>query len=152
VKSVLNPYGLKRKSVVHGFGMPKLPFDPAQGRYLPLGAGAVEIRVATVLWIGEDFLAVSGLNVAMPFLLRKAPFDGLTVNGVSYVYSATYSTDRTRTATAGAVTEDQIVTPSYYAGEEIVIAKLAAQFYVGKAAFEWIDLNVSGRTWAMVEA
>jgi len=55
------------------------------------------------------------INVAKPPQLQRTPFDGETVNGVTY----TYSTDTTRTADDGVETEDQVVTEDYVIGGDI---------------------------------
>lgn len=53
--------------------------------------------------------------VAKPYLLRQTPFDGKTRGGISY----TYSTPVKRTASNGAVSQEEIIIPKYVAGDII---------------------------------
>ena len=86
-----------------------------------------------------------------PYLLRKLPFDGETVDGITYTYSG-FGETQERSATDGSDTETQVVTPPYYIGEEIIVAEFISRELVGdsyvRTAF-WIDLNSGGRCWAV---
>ncbi|MDP1711946.1 MAG: hypothetical protein Q8K86_05765 [Candidatus Nanopelagicaceae bacterium] len=98
-------------------------FDSENGDYL---------NVSTVS--GSDVYAV-----LKPYMLRRTPFDGLTRDGIYY----TYLTDNERTAeNAGSETEDQVIVPSYVAGDEI----LAVWGIVD--GYPLVDLNVDARAWA----
>lgn len=131
------------------FGLPRTPFDPVNGKYLMLGGYIAEIRCFDIIEILDDYLIVNdGQVVALPFLLRRTPFHGLTVEGITYAYTDIGE----RTATdAESNEEDQVITPSYYEGEQIVSARLSARISSGGKLMEWIDLNSAGRTWAKVE-
>src|SRR6185312_1528372 len=54
------------------------------------------------------------VTVMKPWTLRRTPFDGKTVNSISY----TYTDNATRTAT-GSTTETQKITQDYFAGAVI---------------------------------
>jgi len=94
-------------------------------------------------------------RIAVPYLLRRTPFDGLSRNAISY----TYTSDTERTATdADDDTESQQITPDYVAGD-IIYAVRAPQGGTGvtitnaagdTVALEWLDLNADGRAWAQV--
>lgn len=92
--------------------------------------------------------AVENVKVAKPWDLRRTPFDGLTVNGISY----TYSSEGARTATAGE-SEDQVVIPAYFAGAEIyaVDDPIGGTGVTDENAAEvtYQDVNLAGRAWAV---
>lgn len=85
--------------------------------------------------------------VAMPYLLRRSPFDGLSRNQIAY----SYLSDSTRTASGAAGEETQVITPSYVSDDEIVALKNVSGG-VGVIGpddpLEWIDINVDARAWA----
>ena len=94
--------------------------------------------------------------VAKPFQLRNTPFDSKTIayiNGqnITYTYGAEASA-RAREADDGTDTEDQVMTPDYFIGEEI----LALYIETGLKAdgptqrIFWEDINTCGRFWAKV--
>lgn len=98
-------------------------------------------------WDGTTLGSID-VNIAMPWDLRRTPFDGQTVNGVTY----TYTTDIQRTATDGTNTETHVITPPYFADAEIYAARGlvgGAGVTVDGAALAWIDLNLAGRAWAV---
>jgi hypothetical protein len=88
------------------------------------------------------------IPVAMPWDLRRTPFHGLTVNGVTY----TYSSDTQRSATNGTDTETHVITPPYFAGCEIWAFRAVGggtSVTVSSDGVTWQDMNVSGRAWAV---
>lgn len=103
--------------------------------------------------------------VAKPTLLMKSPWDGATIQSsvdgaaTDVVYSYTGINTRTATATINGeeVTETQRITPDYFHSDEIVVARLKKnRGYDGirtptasGARIEFMDLNVSGRCWAV---
>lgn len=94
---------------------------------------------------GTTALADSVISVAKPYLLRNSI---ASRGGITYTYSAT----DTREADDGATTEDQVVVPSYIAGDviyslSIVIGSTGVTDAEG-VAVSWLDLNVDGRAWA----
>ncbi len=96
-----------------------------------------------------DAVTSSVINVAKPYLLRKTPFDGSSRNSISFVYSS----NSARTATSGD-TEDQVIVPSYVAGDEILaVTNIVGSTGVrdsGNKLITWDDLNRDGRAWAKV--
>jgi len=134
------------------FGMLETPFNPLSGKRLKLGDVDGDIAAMDVL----DFVSLPDsilcrktdtyddgqrIEVYKPYMLRRSPFDGQTVDEIEYVYSDNYS----RTATGvedgeyDGEEEDQFVTPPYLIGEQIIAVKFQ---------FSWIDLNNAGRCWA----
>ena len=92
--------------------------------------------------------------VAKPHLLRRTPFDGVTIDGVEYTYTA----HEARTAVDDEGTESQVVVPNYVAGDEILAIRsptggsgLVITVNGVNKVIEWLDLNSGGRAWAEVE-
>lgn len=88
------------------------------------------------------------INVAMPWDLRRTPFHGLTVNGITY----TYSSDIQRSATNGTTTETHVITPPYFTNCEIWAFRAVGggtSVTVSSDGLVWQDMNVSGRAWAV---
>jgi len=118
---------------------------------------AETIRQAKIKSTGDDHLVCrlldaggsegdTDLYVMKPWLLRKSPFDGQTVNGVSY----TYSDAHTREATpSGGDPETQKITQDYYTNAVIMVGKMDVVLSVGGQQTNLIDLNDSGRAWAV---
>ena len=86
------------------------------------------------------------VSVLMPQDLRYSTWHGKTINGVAYVGSGGSSG---RTATAGSITENQLITPPYvpasgdWPGSMIWAAAIPTVNYCN-----FLDLNVDGRAWA----
>jgi len=90
------------------------------------------------------------ISVAKPFLLRRWPLDGSTItyeNGdvISYVYAS----GRERTATKGAETEVQVMTPDY-ALDEIIrgLPGPTGDTDLAGISIVYEDANTCGRFWA----
>jgi hypothetical protein len=86
------------------------------------------------------------IYVAMPWDLRRTPFDGQTVNSVAY----TYSSDTARVATSGSRKTVQRITDPYFAGCEIWAFRATGggtSVTVSSDGLTWQDMNVSGRRW-----
>jgi hypothetical protein len=95
-----------------------------------------------------DITSDESIFVAKPYLLRRTPFDGLSRNGIAYIYS----TDALRTADDGSDTEVQVIVPSYVAGDVIyaflgVLAILDVENDDGNT-MRFLDANLDGRAWA----
>lgn len=89
--------------------------------------------------------------VAKPYELRRTPFDGETVNGISY----TYTSNSERSADDGEDQEDQFITPDYVAGGEIYATKPKKGTGVETddeppAKVKYLEVD-QGRTWATPE-
>ena len=86
----------------------------------------------------------SDVYVLKPWLLRRTPFDGLSVNGVSY----SYSTNSYRTAGGE---EEQEITQEYYADCVIYAMDIDVSVDVGGGIYcAAVDVNVDGRAWCKV--
>jgi hypothetical protein len=96
------------------------------------------------------------VSVAMPFLLRRTPFDGNTRDGITY----TYTSDTERTASDGSDSEKQLIIPTYtiesaadgYDGD-LIYAHRSVRGGVDLddadgEPFSYIDANLDGRAWA----
>jgi hypothetical protein len=105
--------------------------------------------------VGNPYDMIAGaasskqVAIAKPWKLRVTPFDGQTINGISYVYSSHVQ----RTATnADADEEIQVVVPDYLAGTDYVLAVYCPQGTAvadwNSKATIWQDVNYDGRAWA----
>lgn len=81
------------------------------------------------------------IEVAKPWILRRAPFDELSRDGRSYVYNGLSDRD----ATIGDVTEREIIWPRYLRGDTVYVTKIPPLF---DGTVIWLDLNVDARAWA----
>jgi len=108
-----------------------------------------------IVSVGDDYLVCNPYDAAgnpttavvyvmRPYSIRRTPFDGLTVGGVSYAYSSNVR----RVATA-AVIETQYITPDLNDGDVIYAVRLKESFplTIGGTT-NWHDLNVDAREWA----
>lgn len=127
-------------------------------RRIPGVQGAI-VAQFVVASVGDDHLVCrtwDGSNqgdadvlVAKPWLLRKTPFHGLTLNGKTYIYDS----GTARNVDDGNEDEDQVIIPSYTDPSGAVI--YAVRGVVGGTGVVvesdpvvWLDLNVDGRAWA----
>ena len=90
-------------------------------------------------------------RVAKPWKLRRTPFHGQTINGITYSYTGIDQ----RTATRGSDEETQVIVPAYYAGGDYHDELRCIKGQIGGTGVEvndedvlWSDLNVDGRAWA----
>lgn len=142
-----------------------------QARYGLFGAGGgSETHECRIDSLGEDVLyctilissIASGdsIVVAKPYKLRKSPWDGQTVNGLTYVYAINTPSQRTAQTVSGAArTVNHRIIPRYNADSEpstsradIILAhKVSDSIYVTDQStpVEWIDMNVDGRVWGV---
>ena len=79
----------------------------------------------------------TAITVLKPWTLRRTPFDGETVNGVSYVYTSAQE----READYGTGTETQFLTQDYFIGAIIYVKP------VNEAGYDVIDDNNDARAW-----
>lgn len=103
-------------------------------------------RADTMLVVGEEVG-----EVAKPATLRRTPFDGENINGITYSYNS--NDERTATLSNG-VQETQRVIPLLEEHEAtIFVAWIPTGTGVSDSNGEpihWLDLNVDGRAWAGV--
>lgn len=83
-------------------------------------------------------------HIAKPPKLRFS-VTSATVDSTTISYSSYSTTNQTRVATAGAVSEIQIITPRYLVND-IIFA--ASSSYTGVEDVTLIDMNMDGRAWA----
>jgi len=95
----------------------------------------------------------SAINIAKPYLLRRTPFDGVTItfpNAQAILY--TYTANDTRTAYDGSTTQTEILTPQYTVGELLnAVAGISGGtgVTVSFAMLVWMDINAGGRQWSV---
>ena len=110
-------------------------------------SGGSAVLVLTLVTHNDDYLVcedadLNTVNVAKPYELRRTPFDGETIGGVTY----TYASASEREAVGGFDAETQFITPAYVVGAEIFA--LASQGSTGVTSAEtYIEMN-QGRAWA----
>lgn len=129
-----NPVGTTNQFIPQQSGL-------AQYSVLTLGVDILTARIFTSSTVAD---ASRTFNIMLPWTLRKSPFDGLTVNGVHYVYTA----NNKRTATQGATTETQLITQDYFVGSIIYASPLRYPIVVSGTTVTLIDKNLDGRAWA----
>ena len=96
------------------------------------------------------------VNVAKPYHLRKTPFHGKTISGITYNYVGAQT--RAKTRTSPYTTETQVIVPAYlvavtgYDGDEIYACKPSGGtgVKIGGVDVVWLDINNAGRAWAKV--
>ena len=131
----------------------------------PIASGVYRFRLKAVY---DDYLECKQLNgttevgptikVAKPYNLRKTPFHGKTISGITYTYTGAQSRTKTRTSTS--TKENQVITPAYqvavddddYDGDEIYACKPSGGtgVKIGDEDVIWLDINNAGRAWAKV--
>lgn len=89
----------------------------------------------------------SSTEIALPYLLRKTPFDGNTRNGVTYEYLNNGLRDAE--LQADSYTERQTIVP-LYVQNDIVYCQDIGEGVTGVTGADYIDLNLDGRAWALV--
>jgi hypothetical protein len=110
-------------------------------------------RRFTITAINNDTLTCTpagggdAVTVAKHWDARRTPFDGETVNGYTY----TYSSATARQSDDGSTTEDQVITPPYFVGAQIVAERNIAGG-TGVTDVIWEDVNKAGRAWAEASA
>lgn len=117
-------------------------------------SGGSPVLVLTLVAHNDDYLEcvdadTNTVYVAKCYELRRTPFDGETVGGITY----TYASASEREATDGVDTETQYITPEYLAGAEIYAIKVKGDTGVSTsepAPILYIELN-QGRAWAWDE-
>jgi hypothetical protein len=101
-------------------------------------------------WDGTT-LGSTLVNVAKPPLMRKTKYDGLTIDGISYVRNSVNT--RTATRVSDSVTQSQKITQDYLTNAIIYAVTNVAggvDCTDGTNQLVWLDLNVDGRAWAEV--
>jgi hypothetical protein len=130
---------------------------PTQPRpYGKSGGGGAVVLVLTLVTHEDDYLVCQAIDsteylVAKPYELRRTPFDGETIDGVTYAYDSSFATSQERTATSGPDEEVQFITPAYRVGAEIFAVLVQGDTGVDPspsgAAITYLEMN-QGRAWA----
>jgi hypothetical protein len=128
---------------------------PTQPRpYGKSGGGGAVVLVLTLVTHEDDYLVCQAIDsteylVAKPYELRRTPFDGQTIDGVTYVYSS--ADERTAYGATSADTETQFITPAYRVGAEIFAVLVQGDTGVDPtpsgAPITYLEMN-QGRAWA----
>lgn len=154
---------LRRQKSSKPFGLPRTPFNPQTGTYLPLGEPS-PFAEFTVVEVGHDVLLCSDRDgrqalVLKPWSLRASTFHGVTLDGVAYVSTAVDV--RTATASGGEPIE-QRVESSYAVSEKIMAYRRADRdaamgvvgvgelsgITAGSYRLFWEDMNTAARGWS----
>ena len=131
-----------------------------------VGGGDYRVVRFRLKSVYDDYLECRQLNgttevgpsvmVAKPYNLRKAPFHGKTINGITFTYTSAQA--RTKKRTSPSATENQAIVPAYlvagtnYDGDEIYACKPSGGtgVKIGGVDVVWLDINNAGRAWAKV--
>ena len=101
-----------------------------------------------VTWDGETEGA-DEFHVAKPFGLRRTPFHGQTVDGITYTFSGMI---RRTASKSGIPSETQVIIPGYFVDGELYAASgLAGASGVdvaGVGVTDFMDVNIDARAWA----
>jgi hypothetical protein len=134
-------------------------YDVNKPRYAIFGAGggaAKQFRFKEMFndyyrcreWDGAEEGA-EDVFVAKPYYLRATPFDGNTVNGITYTFSTNHTFRWARNSLTPVSTVRQIIVP-YYATDDLVYAAESANgtsIVVSGSDVTFQDMNVDGRFW-----
>lgn len=105
-------------------------------------------------WTAADFI-----KVAKPYRLRFTPFDGQTVNGMSYHYAGETFLWSRRRETGPTATEIQIVVTPWYPGDIIFAEKnilggtgvIDYTDPLNPVKVDYLDTNNAARAWAQTD-
>lgn len=148
------------------------PFDAGRGHNFPLKEESHSVLGAfTIVSEQDDYLVCEGqdgqeVNVAKPRLLRRAPWDGRTIELAGKQVTFQYQLDSTgggrlrriARAIVPAQTEEdedeeivevQRITMDYLKDDILIAAKDLTGTATGDSSIEWVDLNFGGRCWAV---
>lgn len=139
-------------SIVDGINKPIIGVNaPRQPK--PRGkTGGSPVIILTLVSHEDDYLVCEDADtnevlVAKPYELQRTPFDGQTIDGVTYTYAS--ATER---EAVGGTTEIQFITPNYRAGAEIYAVRVQGDTGVpspGSAGDNLTYLEIDqGRAWA----
>jgi hypothetical protein len=116
-------------------------------------SGGSSVEIMTFVAQFGDYLecenaALETVYIAKPYELRRSPFDGETISGVTY----SYTSNSERDASDGVDTETQFITPNYVAGAEIYATTPNGGTGVvtegmSPVAVTYLEMN-QGRAWA----
>ena len=131
------------------FGARRTPFDPVKGRFAALSLK--EITEVTVRSESDDCLICEDNHgeqvvVAKPWMVRRSPFDGKTINGFTY----TYTSANTRDSDDGSEVQVQEITPSYFDGMVIMVVPYRTDVQISEGRrinVDWVELS-GGQSWA----
>lgn len=100
--------------------------------------------VTAKTWDGAT-LGAAAIQIAKPFLVRRTPFHGKTVDGKTYIYTSNIKRDVT--LGTGQI-ERQVIVPAYWSGQTIYAARGivggtdATYLKAGvPTKIEWLELN-----------
>lgn len=103
-------------------------------------------------WDGTT-LGSTDVNVAKPYTLRRGPFHGQTISGVTYSYITAQRRTLTHTTLIPATaSSEEFVTPPYAVNDQILAVEPVGGPTGGTvtsslAAATWEDINSMGRVW-----
>lgn len=103
-------------------------------------------------WDGTT-LGSEDVNVAKPYHLRRGPFHGQTINGVTYTYITAQRRTLTHTTlTPATATSEEFVTPPYAVNDQILAVEpqggpTGGSVTSSLSGATWEDINNAGRIW-----
>lgn len=134
--------------------------SPAIPKYGLFGAGGGGVTQMIVTGVNNDHLvcrtfleSVQGATdilVAKNYKLRRTPFDGNTIGGITYTYSNALAREAT-SASCPSLQEIQEVIPTYLVGSDIIYVAQpngGTGVTVGATPVIFIDVNADARAWA----
>jgi len=114
------------------------------------GGGGTSVKAYTVDSVDDDTLwcvpvddpEAEPVEVAKPYLLRRTPFDGNTIGGLTYTYSSAIE----REVFDGTNTETQHVKEAWLVGEIIYVVEITEE-ETGLTGITLQDINNSAHAW-----
>lgn len=136
------------------------PYARNKSRYALFGAGggaAKQFRFKEmfgdyyrcVTWDGTTEGSTT-VDVAKPMYLRQSPFDGQTINGITYTFSTNYTFRWARNSLTPVSTIRQIIIPYYVTNDLIYASEIsngAGAVSTEGSLITYQDMNVDGRFW-----
>lgn len=115
-------------------------------------SGGSPVLLLTLVTHEDDYLVCEDADaneylVAKPYELQRTPFDGQTIDGVTYAYAS----ETEREADDGVDTETQFITPNYRTGGTIYAVRVQGGAGVdgptSGEVLQYIEID-QGRAWA----
>lgn len=126
-------------------------YDRLGQKYIVAIEGNKQLRVKEIKddylichYYNNDIEESTDIYVLKPWTLRRTPFDGQTVNGISYAYSD----NSTRVATKDTIVETQYITPDYNIDDIIYAERANIEVDIGGGILATlVDNGADGRSW-----
>lgn len=131
----------------------------------PQTAAKVEVKWFRVKSVQRDYLicnewtwsadntgsaSATDTNVALPYRLRRSPFDAKVYGAIRYTYISNIERQAVPESSPTGLPESQIIIPEFVLNADLIAAAkmTATGVWVDSVELQWSDLNIDGRYWA----